>query len=45
MVKNTPAKGAARDLGLILVLGRYPGVGNGNPLKYSCPENSMDSEG
>ena len=22
--------------------GRSPGVGNGNPLKYSCLENSMD---
>ena len=23
-------------------LGRSPRVGNGNPLQYSCPENSMD---
>ena len=23
-------------------LGRYPGEGNGNPLQYSCLENSMD---
>ena len=22
--------------------GRYPGVGNDNPLQYSCLENSMD---
>ena len=22
--------------------GRYPGEGNGNPLQYSCLENSMD---
>ena len=22
----------------------YPGVGNGNPLQYSCLENSMDRE-
>ena len=22
--------------------GRSPGVGNGNPLQYSCMENSMD---
>ena len=22
--------------------GRSPGNGNGNPLQYSCPENSMD---
>ena len=21
-----------------------PGGGNGNPLQYSCPENSMDME-
>ena len=24
--------------------GRSPGVGNGNPLQYSCLENSMDRE-
>ena len=29
-------------LGLILGLGRSPGKGNGNPLQYSCLENSMD---
>ena len=28
--------------GLILGLGRYSGEGNGNPLQYSCLENSMD---
>ena len=22
--------------------GRFPGEGNGNPLQYSCLENSMD---
>jgi len=32
----------ARDLGSIPELGRFPGEGNGNPLKYSCLENSMD---
>ena len=32
----------AGDLGLIPVLGRYPGEGNGNPLQYSCLENPMD---
>ena len=32
------------DLGLIPGLGRSPGVGNGNPLQYSCLENSMDRE-
>ena len=30
------------DLGLIPGLGRCPGEGNGNPLQYSCLENSMD---
>ena len=29
------------DLGLIPGLGRNPGKGNGNPLQYSCLENSM----
>ena len=32
----------AGDLGLIPVLGRSPGKGNGNPLQHSCLENSMD---
>ena len=31
-----------RDPGLIPGLGRSPGEGNGNPLQYSCLENSMD---
>ena len=30
------------DLGLIPGWGRSPGEGNGNPLQYSCLENSMD---
>jgi hypothetical protein len=30
------------DLGSIPRLGRSPGEGNGNPLQYSCLENSMD---
>jgi len=29
-------------MGLIPRSGRSPGEGNGNPLQYSCPENSMD---
>ena len=29
-------------LGLIPVLGRSPGEGNGNPLQYSCLENAID---
>ena len=40
MVKNLPVK--AGDTGLIPGSGRYPGGGNGNPLQYSCLENSMD---
>ena len=31
-----------RDLGLISGLGKSPGERNGNPLQYSCLENSMD---
>ena len=43
MVKNLPASvGDSRDMGLITGLGRSPGVGNGNPLQYSCLENPMD---
>ena len=30
------------DRGSIPVLGRSPGIGNGNPLQYSCLENFMD---
>ena len=32
----------AEDLGSIPGWGRSPGEGNGNPLQYSCLENSMD---
>ena len=32
------------DLGLIPGLGRSPGEGKGNPLQYSCLENSMNEE-
>ena len=32
----------ARDPGSIPGSGRSPGRGNGNPLQYSCLENSMD---
>ena len=34
--------GNAGDLGWIPGSGRSPGEGNGNPLQYSCLENSMD---
>ena len=40
VVKNPPAN--AGDTGLIPGLGRSPGGGNGNPLQYSCLENTMD---
>ena len=43
VVKNQPANaGDERDASLILEPGRFPGVGNGNTLQYSCLENSMD---
>ena len=32
----------AGDLGSIPGSGRSPGEGNGNPLQYSCLQNSMD---
>ena len=32
----------AGDLSLVPGSGRSPGEGNGNPLQYSCLENSMD---
>ena len=40
VVKNLPAKQETQDS--ILVLERFPGEGNGNPLQYSCLEISMD---
>ena len=43
VVNNLPSNaGYTRDTGSIPGLGRSPGVGNGNPLQYSCLENSMD---
>ena len=32
----------AGDLSSVPGLGRSPGEGNGDPLQYSCLENSMD---
>ena len=32
----------AGDLGSVPGLGRSPGEGDGNPLQYSCLENSID---
>jgi len=39
MVKNLPAM---QETEFDPWVGRSPGEGNGNPLQYSCPENSMD---
>ena len=45
VVKNLPANaGDARDAASIPGSGRSPEVGNGNPLQYSCLENSMEEE-
>ena len=42
-VKNPPANAEdTRDAGSIPGSGRSPGGGYGNPLQYSCLENSMD---
>ena len=38
VVKNPPV--SAADAGSLPGLGRSPGEGNGNPLQYSCLENS-----
>ena len=37
-----PACNARGDMGSIPGSGRSPREGNGYPLQYSCPENSMD---
>ena len=45
VVKNLSANAkGTRVIGSIPGSGRSPGVGNGNPLQYSCLENSMDRE-
>ena len=45
VVKNLPTNtGDIREAGSIPGLGRSPGEGNGNPLQYSCLENSMGRE-
>ena len=44
-VKNPFANaGDVREVGSIPGLGRSTGEGNGNPLQYSCLQNSMDIE-
>ena len=42
VVKNPPAN--AGDMGSIPGLRRPPGVGNANPLQYSCLGNPVDRE-
>ena len=43
VVKNPPTNaGNPRDIDSIPEVGRSPGDGNGNPLHYSCSENSMN---
>ena len=44
VVKNPPSDAEVRNAGSTLGLGRSPGEGHGNPLQYSCLENSMDGE-
>ena len=45
VVKDLPASaGDVRDAVLAPGSGRSPGGGHGNPLQYSCLENSMDRE-
>ena len=45
VVKNPLAHaGDVRAAGLIPVLERFCGIGNGNPLQYSCPENCLDRQ-
>ena len=44
-VENLPVNAqGARNVGSTPGPGRSPGEGNGNPLQYSCLENSMDKE-
>ena len=43
VVKISPGNaGDTRDAVSIPGLGRFPGIRSGNPLQYSCLENSMD---
>ena len=43
--KESPANtGGSNDVGSIPGLGESSKIGNGNPLQYSCLENSMDRE-
>ena len=43
LVKNPPASAEdIRDVGSVPGSGRFPEEGHGNPLQYSCVENSLD---
>ena len=42
--ESTCNAGDPGDVGSILELGRSPGVGEGNPLQYSCLENPRTEE-
>ena len=43
MLKNMPANaGDIRDAGSVSGLGRSPVAGHGNPVQYSCLDNSMN---
>ena len=42
VVKNPPDN--TEDTGSSPVSGTCPGGGDGNPLQYSCPKNSMDRQ-
>ena len=45
MVKNLPTNARdPRDTGSIPGSGKYSGVGNGNPLQFSCLENPWTEE-
>ena len=42
IIPRTEEPGDAGDVGSIPGLGRSPGGRHGNPLQYSCLENSMN---
>ena len=43
VIKNPlVSEGDTRDMGSVPGLRRCPGEGNGNPLQYSCLENSIN---
>ena len=45
VIEKAPTNGGdIRDVGSIPRLGRSPGGGHGNPLRYSCLENPMSRE-